>query len=159
MAGAGGKIIRVALQFLRRTRRRARRPASFRPAPRGAPAGVRRLPSGRMPANYRWAGRVYDGPEWTPRLKSRYPNGVRFTNDGFPDFSPYARPGSTVQFQPRFRGDVADEALANRRIGLTRTPDGYTWHHHQDTQTMMLVPTDLHRGVRHAGGASFLEGF
>jgi hypothetical protein len=154
---ATGKIIRVAMSFLRKTRKRRYGSRSRRPVPRRAPAGVRRLPSGKMPANYRWAGRTYNGSQWTPALRSKYPNGVRFTHDGFPDFGPYAT--HQVKFQPRFRGDARDEARALSELGLTRTPRGYTWHHHQDTQTLQLVPSDLHNGVRHAGGASLLEGF
>jgi A nuclease of the HNH/ENDO VII superfamily with conserved WHH len=104
-----------------------------------------------------WAGRTYNGKQWTPALQSKYPNGVKFTHDGYPDFGPYAT--HQVKFQPRFRGDARDEARALSELGLTRTPRNHTWHHHQDTQTLQLVPTDLHDAIRHAGGASLLEGF
>jgi len=151
-----GTIIRIALRFLRQVLKRGGRGRVPTPRPpRGpVPPGVRRLPSGRLPANYRYAGRVYDGPQWTPQLARRYPNGVRFTNDGFPDFSPYAR--NTARFPNGFQGSAADFAAANRQVGLPSTPRGFTWHHHQDTRTMQLIPTDMHEAIRHAGGVAIL---
>jgi hypothetical protein len=35
-----------------------------------------------------------------------------------------------------------------------KTPDGYTWHHHQVGKTMQLVPKNLHKEVKHTGGAA-----
>ena len=35
-----------------------------------------------------------------------------------------------------------------------RAPDGYTWHHHQDTGRMQLVPDGTHGDYPHTGGAS-----
>ncbi len=121
------------------------------------PEGVERLPSGRYPQNFSYAGKVYDGPGWTPKLAAKYPKGVRFTADGFPDFAPYAV--ATVTFDPNFLGDHRkDFAEANRKADLEETPDLYTWHHHQDGRTMQLVPFDLHKAVRHAGGVSIMKG-
>ena len=37
----------------------------------------------------------------------------------------------------------------------TKQPEGfedYTWHHSHDGKTMILVPTDLHKYVKHYGG-------
>jgi hypothetical protein len=45
-----------------------------------------------------------------------------------------------------------DFAAANQAAGYVSTPDGYTWHHHQDRITMQLVPRDLHGDIRHTGG-------
>jgi len=121
------------------------------------PDGVERLPSGWYPQNFTYAGQVYDGPGWTDKIAEKYPNGVWFTADGFPDFAPYAT--ATVTFDPHFAGNhTTDPASANQKAGLPRTPDGYTWHHHQDTRTMQLIPKDLHRAVRHAGGVSIMKG-
>ena len=33
----------------------------------------------------------------------------------------------------------------------------YTWHHHQDGKTMMLVRTDVHTGLSHSGGVSIAQ--
>jgi filamentous hemagglutinin len=121
------------------------------------PPGVKRLPSGKYPANFEYAGRIYDGPRWTPKLGAKYPRGVRFTEDGFPDFAPYAT--AAVTFEPHFTGDRgADRPQANQKAGLVRTPDEFVWHHHQDGSTMLLVPEDLHEAVRHAGGVSIMKG-
>jgi hypothetical protein len=115
------------------------------------PPGVKRLPSGRLPGNYRWAGQVYNGPGWTSELAAKYPNGVKFTDEGFPDFSPYAI--KTATFEDGYEGNyTSDFTDANAQVGLDDTPDGYTWHHNEDGTTMQLVPDDLHDGVRHAGG-------
>ncbi|MDH5641622.1 MAG: HNH endonuclease, partial [Nitrospira sp.] len=47
-----------------------------------------------------------------------------------------------------------DILLANKAAGFrpAKTPDGFTWHHHQDGTTMQLVPKDLHLNVKHTGG-------
>lgn len=89
--------------------------------------------------------------------------------DGYPVFDGYAQ--ETV-FLTRMNGDPSDFVLADlelaRRHGqftADGTPSkawaksyrdmtGQTWHHHQDGRRMQLVPTDLHRNVPHAGGAS-----
>lgn len=118
---------------------------------------MKRLPSGRFPANFEYAGRIYDGPQWTPKLAEKYPDGVAFTDDGFPDFEPYAR--ATATLEPHFAGNhTTDPAEANRQAGLAATPDDCTWRHHQDTTTMLLVPTDMHKAIRHAGGVSLVRG-
>ena len=124
---------------------------------RVVPPGVRRLPSGRYPQNFEYAGRTYNGRLWTEKLAAKYPDGVRFTDDGFPDFSPYAI--ATVIFESNFVGDYSiDPARANQESGLAREPEGFTWHHHQDKKTMHLIPKELHQAVRHAGGASLMKG-
>lgn len=129
-----------------------RLPGAGKPVPKGTPPGVQRLPNGRMPINYRWAGQIYRGDRWTDELASKYPRGVRFTNTGFPDFGPYVlrRNGQPVTVRlDRFRDYDTDFASANARHTL---PDGWTWHHHQDGRTLQAVPSDLHEAIRHSGG-------
>jgi filamentous hemagglutinin len=107
--------------------------------------------NGRMPLNYQYAGETYPVELLKPELREKYPESVRFNEKGFPDFSPYAR--ETVEI--RYTGDRADDFdLANEAAGLTHTPEGYSWHHHEDAKTMQLVPTDLHKAVRHTGGCA-----
>lgn len=92
--------------------------------------------------------------EFYNEVAEKYPNGVKFTSDGFPDFSPYAI--KTVK--PKgLTGKDSDFTLANKAAGFKETPAGYTWHHHQDLKTMQLVPFDLHYTVKHTGGASKLK--
>jgi hypothetical protein len=113
------------------------------------------LPSGKLPSNFQYAGRVYNGSEWTPALAAKYPKGVTFTDDGFPDFSPYAT--HTVKFEDGFSGNRRqDEAECIRRTGLPPATD-WTWHHHQDGATMQRIPYDLHKAVRHAGGVAIVR--
>jgi len=110
---------------------------------------------GKSPRNSGYAGRAYDGRAWTPELSQRYPEGVRFTGEGFPDFSPYAR--ARVQIDDLTGVYARDAAAANRAVGLPRTPEGYTWHHVEDGRTMILIPRDLHGGVPHTGGAAVIR--
>jgi hypothetical protein len=117
------------------------------------PPHVGRLPSGRLPANFEWAGKVYQGRGWTAELAEKYPNGVRFSERGFPDFSPYTR--ETARFEPHFSGvRELDAPRANRMVHLEETPEDWIWHHVEDGKTMQLVPQDLHEAVRHAGGVA-----
>ncbi len=119
------------------------------------PDGLARV-NGRRPINSDWAGRVFDGPTWTDDLAAQYPDGVRFTPEGFPDFGPYAQ--ARVEFDAGLNGNYGhDAALANQAAGLSSTPDGYVWHHVEDGRTLILIPQNLHQGVRHTGGASIIQ--
>ena len=107
------------------------------------------LIGGRKPINSQYAGATYPPEKLPAAVRQKYPDSVRFTPDGFPDFSPYA----IARPEIKFTGDYdLDFKAANAKAGLTETPKGYTWHHHQDGKTMQLVPTDLHQAVRHTGG-------
>lgn len=124
------------------------------------PEGVQRLPSGKLPSNWQYAGRTYDGDRWTPELQKKYPNGVKFDDKGYPDFSPYAEKTTTIT--PRFKGNhTTDFSTADRAAGVTaryRRENGLTWHHHQDGTTLLLVPREIHDAVRHAGGVAIVKG-
>jgi len=93
---------------------------------------------------------------------------VRF-KDGYPVFDRYTE--QTVHLEKMSGGDVdfilADRELARRygRLKADGTPNqrwaedyrrltAQTWHHHQDGVRMQLVPTNLHKRIPHAGGAS-----
>jgi RHS repeat-associated protein len=115
--------------------------------------GAIRAVGGALPRNSGWAGRTYSGSQWTDDLARQYPNGVRFTEQGFPDFSPYA----LAQVRPQgltFTNYRIDAALANRAAGFRSTPAGYVWHHVEDARTMLLIPQDLHSAIRHTGGVA-----
>lgn len=116
-----------------------------------------------------------------PKVKAIVGNkGVRFSN-GYPDFREYSI-GQVNIGQTGHAGDFAEadmkfaEGIAN---GTRKPPEGYvkadfmhngqpvaagterfrraagyTWHHHQGGNQMMLVPTKLHANVPHTGGAS-----
>jgi hypothetical protein len=116
-----------------------------------------------MPRRSDLAGELYPvsdyagSTSWRTALSQRYPNGVRFTLDGYPDFSPYAIRIVEVE---GMTGEARDFRLADRAAGFNASnprPDGFTWHHHQNGTHMLLVPTDLHDAISHSGGASRLR--
>ncbi|WP_210766941.1 HNH endonuclease [Cerasibacillus terrae] len=102
--------------------------------------------------NKKYAGQTYN---LSGDLAKKYPNGVKFTNDGFPDFSPYSK--AKVKIDGLKGNTSSDFTAANKAMGLKSTPSGYTWHHVEDGRTLMLVPTDLHQAVRHTGGAALIR--
>jgi|GEM_PF-5003545 len=76
------------------------------------------------------------------------------------DFEQFARCNKDLakrlDASPGMRGKFNGEQLAQIREGLT--PDGYTWHHHQQPGRMQLVPTEQHLGTGHVGGRSLWGG-
>ncbi|HYX38224.1 MAG TPA: HNH endonuclease [Oligoflexus sp.] len=116
------------------------------------------LVKGERPTNGLYAGETYLFSDLKPALKEKYPNGVKFSEDGFPDFSPYAKElkggQRSVVIEPT-SSHKSDVDAANALAGeLDGTPLNWTWHHHQDRGVMQLIPRDLHRAISHNGGAS-----
>jgi len=111
--------------------------------------------NGRNPINSKYAGETYPVNRLSPDLQAKYPNSVEFNSQGFPDFSPYAKAEIEVPGLTGIRS--TDEALANKAVGLSETPEGYTWHHVENGTTMQLVPSDIHGAVRHTGGAAIIQ--
>ncbi len=85
-----------------------------------------------------------------------HPSGVRFTAEGFPDFSPFAK--ARVELKGLTGNYAKDAAMANKAVGLRATPENMVWHHVEDARTMLLVPKDIHSAVRHTGGSAILRG-
>jgi DNase/tRNase domain of colicin-like bacteriocin len=110
--------------------------------------------AGQLPRNHEFAGKYFP----SDRLPSAYrQQGLRFTEAGYPDFSPYAKtlPNGRKSVQIKYTGSRrADFAEANAKAGYKDTPDLFTWHHHEDGKTMILVPEDLHGVVEHTGGVA-----
>jgi A nuclease of the HNH/ENDO VII superfamily with conserved WHH/Pretoxin HINT domain len=114
--------------------------------------------NGRNPINSQYTGEVYPAENLPESIRESYPNGVAFTGDGFPDFSPYVE--TQVQVDGLVGDHYKDFKAANRAAGYGDTPhppQGYTWHHHQDGRTMQLVPQDIHSAVKHTGGAAVIK--
>ena len=107
------------------------------------------------PINCKFAGSAFEPNSTTlanyPNFSIDYPNSIQFNTEGFPVFSPHAKYIVRIRYTGTRKGDFA---AANRAAGLSSTPSGWTWHHHEDGMTMELVPTDVHRAVRHTGGFS-----
>jgi hypothetical protein len=115
--------------------------------------------NGRYPINAEYAGRTYPAEKLPDNLRAKYPNGVRFTEDGHPDFRPYAV--KEVQVKGLEGNTKSDFTRADQAAGIPqeyRVTNRLVWHHHQNGKTMQLVPGDLHEEVRHTGGQALLRG-
>ncbi|CAI6222406.1 hypothetical protein BS11774_06790 [Bacillus subtilis] len=98
--------------------------------------------------------------------------GVPYDKDGFPIFKPkfdtkidsnLYKESDYLQFKnatlklkeeietdPLLRNQFNDLQIEMIKAG--ETPDGYTWHHHQDPGRMQLVDQKVHRKTGHTGG-------
>ncbi len=93
-----------------------------------------------------------------PRIRNRHlagevhpVTGVPFDEHGYPDF----RAAGVVEREVKIKytgSRAGDYKAANDAAGLGTTPDGRTWHHHQDGTTMQMIPEDIHQGTGHTGG-------
>ncbi|HLL23345.1 MAG TPA: HNH endonuclease [Kofleriaceae bacterium] len=110
--------------------------------------------AGRLPQNHVLAGKSFPIDELPPKYRSK---GLRFTDEGYPDFTPHAKqlPTGKKYVEIEYTGKRADDfGAANKKAKLDETPEGWTWHHLEDGRKMMLVPTDLHQAVKHTGGVA-----
>lgn len=115
---------------------------------RGRAGRVLGVPEGKTWSNAAYAGRTFELP---PELRKRFPDGVSFSHEGFPEFDRYAV--KTVEFAEGFRGPrAADFRRANEIFGWRDTPPGFVWHHKEDNRTLLLLDRRLHQAVRHYGG-------
>jgi hypothetical protein len=80
--------------------------------------------------------------------------------EGYPDFRPFMKHPSGVR---AVEIDVTGQTAADfRRANIeaghpewgSRAPQGWTWHHVEDAQTMQLVPSVINSTFNHRGGAS-----
>jgi hypothetical protein len=108
---------------------------------------------------------------------------VRFDGDGFPEFetqfeilldNSHIGTGDRVAHfkaanQALFEAIQKDPSLArilglppetiSRLPSLSKAPEGYSWHHHQDVGRMQLVHGDAHRlSIPHTGGMAIWGG-
>lgn len=113
--------------------------------------GVKTI-NGRMPINAQYAGKVYPASKLPTELRGKYPNGISYTAQGFPDFKRYAV--RDVRIEPS-KSRTTDEVRADKLAGYSASnprPSNYTWHHHQESGRMQLIPRDIHDYVKHTGG-------
>ena len=83
-------------------------------------------------------------------------------SDLHPDFSPYKYKGTAGRAEVRVKltgNRAADAAAANLEAGFTQTPQGFTWHHHEEVGTMMLIDTETHDMFAHTGGFAIWKRF
>ncbi|CAG7648178.1 hypothetical protein PAESOLCIP111_05545 [Paenibacillus solanacearum] len=104
--------------------------------------------------------------------------GVAFDSNGFPKFDSrfdthlpedQLKSSDATQFRTATKS-LANEVMNNPEIAkqftklqleqISRgiTPEGYTWHHHQDTGRMQLVDSAIHAKTGHTGGRSIWGG-
>nr|WP_321232910.1 SpvB/TcaC N-terminal domain-containing protein [uncultured Psychroserpens sp.] len=108
--------------------------------------------NGRWPINAKYAGKWY---HFRPAkkhnfLRKKYPKGVYFNVKGFPDFMSFAI--KTVVLKKLQSTSGKDFTLANKKAKYKKTPKGFTWHHVENSTKLILIPTDVHDGVKHTGG-------
>ncbi|QVL92473.1 T7SS effector LXG polymorphic toxin [Bacillus velezensis] len=98
--------------------------------------------------------------------------GVPYNKDGFPIFkakfdtkidSKLYKESDYLQFKDatlKLKEEIEKDPLLRNQfndlqiemIKAGETPDGYTWHHHQDSGRMQLVDQKVHRQTGHTGG-------
>ncbi|MDP3373946.1 MAG: DUF637 domain-containing protein [Hydrogenophaga sp.] len=108
--------------------------------------------NGRLPINSAYAGKIYPSSLFPVEIRGKYPHGIPFTAQGFPDFSRYSISNVNIELGAT---RIQDFLRADAAAGYTKNnprPSGYTWHHHQESGYMQLIPTDLHFHVKHTGG-------
>ncbi|MDH2389161.1 SMI1/KNR4 family protein [Streptomyces sp. HNM0663] len=117
------------------------------------------------PPNAAYAGQLVHFPD--PVRASRHPRGVRVDEQGYPDFSPYARAAAEIAEPPEGFGvdelRLTDYVSANAAlhaaghelwdmVAPVATPHGWTWHHVPGTRRLELVPVEVKALLRHHGG-------
>jgi hypothetical protein len=113
----------------------------------------------RLPVGVKPGGTFIPGDK---ELAARYPEGVRFNKDGFPDFKPYRavdpQTGKGIAVKISMTGSrTQDFKRANAAAGYKKTPEGFTWHHNEDAETMELVMQDIHDATPHTGGNAIVK--
>ncbi|RYJ31142.1 hypothetical protein CU044_0785 [Streptomyces sp. L-9-10] len=88
-------------------------------------------------------------------------------DDGYPDFSPYARAAAEIAEPPEGFGvdelRLTDYVSANAALAAAghelwdtipsvATPHGWTWHHLPASRRMVLIPVEVKALLRHHGG-------
>lgn len=95
------------------------------------------------------------------KLDKLYPEGVPFTKEGFPDFTKVAFKDKTGKplkidigsLSGDSKKDIAKAETLFQKMGYS-WEEGYTWHHVENTTSLIRVPTAIHQLVDHAGGMS-----
>ena len=88
------------------------------------------------------------------------PEGIKFSAQGRPDFTPHAVEQVYVN-NLTGKYDI-DATRANEVAGLNKEQwevlkQDYVWHHVEDGKTMQLIPRELHDAVRHVGGSYVIK--
>lgn len=95
------------------------------------------------------------------KLDKLYPDGVPFTQEGYPDFSKVAfkdKNGQTLRINigtlsGDSKKDINVAETIFQKMGYS-WKSGYTWHHIEKSTTLIRVPSAVHQLIDHAGGMS-----
>ncbi|OMI39764.1 SMI1/KNR4 family protein [Streptomyces sparsogenes] len=124
-----------------------------------------RLGQHAAPPNTAYAGQVVHFPD--PVRAARHPKGVWVDENGYPDFTPYARAAAEIAEPPEGFGvdelRLTDYVSANAALhavghdlwdgsSSVATPHGWTWHHVAGTRRLELIPVEVKALLRHHGG-------
>ncbi|ADI07462.1 hypothetical protein SBI_04342 [Streptomyces bingchenggensis BCW-1] len=124
-----------------------------------------RLGQHAAPPNTAYAGQVVHFPD--PVRAARHPKGVRVDENGYPDFTSYARAAVEIAEPPEGFGvdelrltDFVSANAAQHAVGhdlwdgssSVATPHGWTWHHVVGTRRLELIPVEVKALLRHHGG-------
>ena len=118
-----------------------------------------RLAKGNGYANLRGMGQF--SYEDLVKLDKIYPDGVPFSKEGFPDFSKVAAKNSDGTPILVDIGSLTGDSKKDINLAETifqrngnKWESGYTWHHVENTTTLLRVPTNIHQLIDHTGGMS-----
>lgn len=96
-------------------------------------------------------------------LDNLYPDGVPFTKEGFPDFSKLAtkdKNGKVISVDVGVIGNTnSDRKKAEgifKDMGY-KDEGGFTWHHVENSTSLIRVPSIVHALIDHAGGISMAK--
>lgn len=97
-------------------------------------------------------------------LDKKFPDGVPFTQRGFPDFSHVAAKGKDGKaivvdigvLSGSSQKDISAAETIFQQAG-NKWARGFTWHHIEGATKLMRVPTDIHQLVDHTGGMSMAD--
>ncbi|MBP9480446.1 MAG: HNH endonuclease [Parabacteroides sp.] len=95
------------------------------------------------------------------KLDGLYPDGVPFSKDGYPDFTKVAfkdKNGQALrvdigQLTGDSKKDISAAETLFQKMGYT-WESGYTWHHLENSTSLIRVPSTIHQLIDHAGGMS-----
>ncbi|WP_375332330.1 HNH endonuclease [Candidatus Tisiphia endosymbiont of Temnostethus pusillus] len=113
----------------------------------------------RFPINADLAGQKYPLNKLPEHIQAKYPDSVMVDEKGLMRFEPYTFTDKLERVY-RIESDNLtgkrdmDSKIANEIMGIKENPEGYTWHHIEDGRTMIAIPTDLHKAIKHTGGAA-----
>ena len=95
-------------------------------------------------------------PKFDSTFDSQLPDDLLQASDSeqFAEFNQQL--GEAIENDPDLANKFSDEQIEQIKNG--DTPDGLTWHHHEEIGKMQLVDSDIHAHTGHTGGKSIWGG-